>query len=79
MNYTVEIVELNLLDNSTTVLQTNVTTDLMLIVEYETRAYHEYTATVTSQTSAGMGDEVMDSFVTNEAGMCVLVESLWCE
>ena len=71
VNYSVVIQERDLLDNTVMMVEIDVTVESILIVEYETRAYHEYSVTVTSQTSAGMGDAVMASFVTDQEGMCV--------
>lgn len=71
VNYTVEVQERNLLDDNSVPAMTvisEVTTDLMLIVSYMLEPYSEYTVSVTSQTSAGMGVAVNDSFQTPEEG-----------
>ena len=69
VNYTVEVQERSLLNNApATTIESIVTTDLELIVELELESYSEYTVNVTSQTSAGMGMAVSDSFETPEGG-----------
>ena len=72
VNYTVEIQERDLLSsvgNSVVMIQSVVTDELELTVAYETRPYHEYSVTVTSRTSAGMGEPVVESFTTEQEGM----------
>ena len=71
VNYTVEIEERNLLNNSTMVVLATTTSELELTVAYETRPYHEYSVTVTSRTSAGMGEPVVESFTTEQEGTYV--------
>lgn len=72
MNYTVTVQERDLLLNDTnatvTVVASEVTTELELLVNFMVKAYHEYSVSVTSQTSAGMGEAIMDSFSTPEGG-----------
>jgi hypothetical protein len=71
VNYTIELQERSLLDDANvlaTTIQSEVTADLELIVGYTVEPYSEYTVSVTSQTSAGMGVAVNDSFETPEEG-----------
>ena len=71
VNYTVEVQERSLLDDASvaaTTIESVVTAELELIVEYVVEPYSEYTVSVTSQTSAGMGVAVNDSFQTPEGG-----------
>ena len=68
VNYTVIVRERNLLTNATADIESVVTVALERLVSYEVRAYHEYSISVTSQTSAGMGGTVMKSFLTPAGG-----------
>ena len=71
VNYTVEVQERSLLYNTgvpATTIESVVTAELELIVEYMVEPYSEYTVSVTSQTSAGVGVAVNDSFQTPEEG-----------
>ena len=69
MNYTVVVKERDLLDESSTpptIIEKKITNGLELLVDYMVNAYHEYVVNVTTQTSAGMGESVMETFVTPE-------------
>ena len=71
VNYTVIVSERDLLSDSSappTIIKEEVITELELLVDYMVKPYHEYFVSVTSQTSAGMGETVMESFVTPEDG-----------
>ena len=71
VNYTVEVQEESLLDDTgvpAAIIASEVTADLELIVNYEVEPYSNYTVIVTSQTSAGEGMPVMESFETPEEG-----------
>ena len=71
VNYTVEVQERSLLDDISVpamTVRSIVTTDLELIVDYVVGPYSEYTVNVTSQTSAGMGVAISESFQTPEEG-----------
>ena len=71
VNFTIEVQERSLLDDTSipaTTIESVVTAELELIVEYVVEPYSEYTVSVTSQTSAGMGVAVNDSFQTPEEG-----------
>ena len=71
MNYTIVVKEWDLLDDSSTpkIIEQEITKELELVVDYNmVNAYHEYVVNVTSQTSAGMGESVTETFVTPEEG-----------
>ena len=51
-----------------TIIEQKITKELELLIDYLVNAYHEYIVNVTSQTSAGMGESVMENFVTPEEG-----------
>ena len=70
VNYTVVVKKRYLLgDYSTpTIIEKKITNGLELLVDYMVNAYHEYVVNVTSQTSAGMGESVMKTFVIPEEG-----------
>ena len=71
VNFTVVVKERDLLDDSgdpPTIIEQQITKELELVVDYVVNAYHEYVVSVTSQTSAGMGESVMETFVTPEDG-----------
>ena len=71
VNYTVKVQERNLLTDAIADVQSESTAAMELLLRYEIRAYHEYNISVTSQTSAGPGEAVMESFLTPE-------ESTYC-
>ena len=70
VNFTIVLKERDLLDDSgsPTIIEPENTKELELVVNYMVNAYHEYVVSVTSQTSAGMGESVMETFVTPEEG-----------
>ena len=71
VNYTVEVQERSLLDDTSvpvTTIESVVTTELELTVGYMPEPYSVYTVSVASQTSVGMGMAVNDSFQTPEGG-----------
>ena len=51
-----------------TITSETMVTEFKLVVNYAVKPYSEYTVSVVSQTSAGMGDPVMSSFQTPEGG-----------
>ena len=69
MTYNVSVMERDLLSNDTsTIASVTTVTELELAVRYTVEPYSMYTVTVTSQTSAGMGDPATFSFQTPEEG-----------
>ena len=71
VNYTIVVKERDLLDDSgapPTIIEQEITKELELVVDYVVNAHHEYVVSVTSQTGAGMGESVMEIFVTTEDG-----------
>lgn len=72
VNYTVLLWETDLLLGTTDVIASAEGTELFLIVAYMTKPFREYTATVTAQTSAGMGDDAVGMLRTAEGGTYIV-------
>ena len=69
MTYNVAVMESDLLTSDVnTIASETMVTELELAVSYAVGPYSMYTITVTSQTSAGMGDPATFSFQTPEEG-----------
>ena len=68
VSYSVTIEERDLLTDDTVIVFLQTVTQLELFVEYEIAAYSNYTISVTSQTSAGIGDTQIVIVQTPEEG-----------
>ena len=69
VSYRIKIEERNLLsDESVVIYYVQNVTELELMVEYTVEAYSQYTVSVTSQTSAGIGETQTETIQTPEEG-----------
>ena len=73
VNYTVLLLETNLVQNTTVVITSEEVTDLLLVVPFMAEPYREYVAMVTAQTGAGVGESAKDMLTTPEGGTILSV------
>ena len=69
VTYTVQLLETDLLQSTTVNITSQEVSELSLIIEFMTKPYRQYTATVTAQTVAGMGESEEGGLMTPEGGI----------
>ena len=73
VNYTVLLLETDLVQNTTVTIASEEVTDLLLVVPFMAEPYREYVAMVTAKTGAGPGESARDMLTTPEGGTILSV------